>query len=149
MFRVTETGVHHKIGVVIPSTNWIVEAEIAALPLDGVSFHFGRMHIVDARMDTEERFLAMMQRFRDTIGETIDSVVTCKPEYLLMGMSSETFWGGKEGSAALSRGDGGPRAAAGHDGAISVQEALNLYGAKRIAVVTPYQPVGDEQSRSS
>ena len=84
MFRVTENGVHHKIGVVIPSTNWIVEAEIGTLPLEGVSFHFGRMHIVDARMDTEERFLAMMQRFRDTIGETIDSVVisTCAPAAL-------------------------------------------------------------------
>lgn len=145
MFRVTENGTHHKIGVVIPSTNWIVEAEIAALRLNGVSFHFGRMHIVDARMDTEERFLAMMQRFRDTIGETIDSVVTCKPEYLLMGMSSETFWGGKKGAQQFVEEMEDRAQLPVTTGAISVQEALNLHSAKRIAVVTPYQPVGDEQ----
>jgi maleate isomerase len=145
MFRVTENGVHHKIGVVIPSTNWIVEAEIAALPLEGVSFHFGRMHILDARMDTDERFRAMMQRFRDTIGETIDSVVTCKPEYLLMGMSSETFWGGREGAQRFLAEMEARAQLPVTTGAISVQEALNLYGARRIAVVTPYQPVGDAQ----
>ena len=145
MFRVTEDAAHKKIGVVIPSTNWVVEAELETLPLEGVSFHFGRMHILDARMDTNERFEAMMQRFRNTIGETIDSVVTCRPEYMLMGMSSETFWGGREGAQhfleEMEERAGLPVTT----GAISVQEALNLYGARRIAVVTPYQEVGDEQ----
>lgn len=145
MFRVTESSAHKKIGVVIPSTNWVVEAELEALPLDGVSFHFGRMHILDARMDTDERFQAMMQRFRDTIGETIDSIVTCRPEYMLMGMSSETFWGGKEGAQLFAEEMAERAQLPVTTGAISVQEALNLYGAKRLAVVTPYQPVGDEQ----
>jgi maleate isomerase len=145
MFRVTEDGAHRKIGVVIPSTNWVVEAELETLPLEGLSFHFGRMHILDARMDTNERFEAMMQRFRDTIGETIDSVVTMRPEYMLMGMSSETFWGGKEGAQHFVEEMEARAQLPVTTGAISVQEALNLYGATRLAVVTPYQPVGDEQ----
>jgi maleate isomerase len=145
MFRVTENRVHHKIGVVIPSTNWVVEAEIETLPLENVSFHFGRMHILDARMDTDERFQAMMQRFRDTIGETIDSIVTMRPEYMLMGMSSETFWGGKEGAQRFVEEIEERAQLPVTTGAISVQEALDLYGAKRLGVVTPYQPVGDEQ----
>jgi maleate isomerase len=145
MFRVTENGAHRKIGVVIPSTNWVVEAELETLPLEGVSFHFGRMHILDARMDTDERFQAMMQRFRDTIGETIDSIVTCRPEYMLMGMSSETFWGGREGAQRFLEEMQERAGLPVTTGAISVQEALNLYGARRISVVTPYQTVGDEQ----
>jgi len=147
MFRVTENGAHKKIGVVIPSTNWVVEAELETLPLEGLSFHFGRMHIVDARMDTNERFEAMMQRFRDTIGETIDSVVTMRPEYMLMGMSSETFWGGKEGAQHFLEEMEARAGLPVTTGAISVQEALNLHGARRISVVTPYQKVGDEQVR--
>ncbi len=145
MFRVTENGTHRKIGVVIPSTNWVVEAELETLPIGGVSFHFGRMHILDARMDTDERFQAMMQRFRDTIGETIDSIVTCRPEYLLMGMSSETFWGGREGALRFVEEMQERAGLPVTTGAISVQEALALYGARRISVVTPYQRVGDEQ----
>jgi maleate isomerase len=145
MFRVTENGAHRKIGVVIPSTNWVVEAELETLPLEGVSFHFGRMHVVDARMDTDERFQAMMQRFRETIGETIDSVVTMRPEHMLMGMSSETFWGGKEGAQSFLEEMEARAGMPVTTGAISVQEALNLHGAKRLGVVTPYQPVGDEQ----
>ena len=63
------------------------------------------------------------QRFRDTIGETIDSVITCRPEYMLMGMSSETFWGGREGAQhfleEMEERAGLPVTT----GAISVQEA--------------------------
>lgn len=65
---------------------------------------------------------------------------------LVMGMSSETFWGGKEGAAkfeALMKDLSG-----GLDittGAQAVNAALGKLGAKRIGIITPYQTVGDEQ----
>lgn len=63
-----------------------------------------------------------------------------------MGMSSETFWGGKEGAAkfeALMKDLSG-----GLDittGAQAVNAALEKLGAKSIGIITPYQTVGDQQ----
>ena len=72
--------------------------------------------------------------------------MTCRPDYLIMGMSSETFWDGAEGSRRLleaveSR--SGVRVAM---GSYACQAAFEAYGGiRRIAVITPYMPVGDSQ----
>ena len=43
----------------------------------------------------------LMDAIRGTIMQAVDSVMTCEPDYLIMGMSSETFWDGLEGSKRL------------------------------------------------
>ena len=70
--------------------------------------------------------------------------MTAEPDYMVMGMSAETFWGGKQGNIEFIEqitGLSGLRVAT---GAEACERALGLFGAKRIGVVTPYQPVGDE-----
>lgn len=66
--------------------------------------------------------------------------------YMVMGMSAETFWGGKDGAAEFERfmGEisGGLKVST---GAQAAQAALNKYRAKRIGIITPYQAVGDQQ----
>jgi len=73
-------------------------------------------------------------------------VMTCSPDYLVMGMSAETFWDGLDGSARLQatvEARAGVKVAMGSD---ACQAALRKYGdIKRIAVITPYMPVGDRQ----
>jgi maleate isomerase len=63
-------------------------------------------------------------------------------------MSSETFWGGLEASKELKRRveeRAGVKVTMGSDAS---QAALRRYGSiKRLGVVTPYMPVGDEQVR--
>jgi maleate isomerase len=145
VFYVDGERPHLKFGVVIPSTNWVVEAEIQQLPVENVSFHYGRMHIRDARMDTDEHFEALMVQFRETMADTIASVITCEPDYMLMGMSSETFWEGAEGAQRFVDQVHSLSGREVTSGAFAVRAALDLYGARRIGVVTPYQPVGDEQ----
>ena len=79
--------------------------------------------------------------------ETVDRVMTCEPDYLVMGMSSETFWDGLEGSKRLQERveqRSGVKVCMGSDAS---QQALKLYGAKRLGVITPYMPVGDGQVR--
>jgi maleate isomerase len=64
-----------------------------------------------------------------------------------MGMSSETFWDGLEGSQKLQQRveqRSGVKVCMGSDAS---QQALKLYGAKRLGVITPYMPVGDNQVR--
>jgi maleate isomerase len=62
-----------------------------------------------------------------------------------MGMSAETFWDGVEGNRAFirrvsERTGKGLKVAT---GAEACERALNLFGVKKIGVVTPYQPIGD------
>jgi len=74
-------------------------------------------------------------------------VMTCEPDYLIMGMSSEAFWDGLEGSMQLHQrveARAGVKVSMGSDAA---RAALQRYGAKRIGVITPYMPVGDAQVR--
>jgi maleate isomerase len=64
-----------------------------------------------------------------------------------MGMSSETFWDGLDGSIKLRERvekHAGVKVAMGSD---SCQAALKCYGARRLGVITPYMPVGDAQVR--
>jgi maleate isomerase len=66
-----------------------------------------------------------------------------------MGMSSETFWGGKAGAAQF---EGLMKDLSGGldvtTGAQAVHAALGKLGAKRIGIITPYQTVGDQQVKA-
>ena len=85
---------------------------------------------------------------RTETARAIRDVVTCKPDHIVMGMSAETFWGGAAGNAAfeawVTERSGLPVAT----GAAACREALKVLRARRIGVITPYQPVGDEQVRT-
>ncbi len=65
-----------------------------------------------------------------------------------MGMSAETFWDGKERADTLKaqiEARAGMPVAMGSD---ACQAALKCFGdVRRIAVITPYMPIGDEQVR--
>ena len=76
-------------------------------------------------------------------------LVTAEITYAMMGISAETFWGGKAGNDAFQQ---RIREIIGPDmglttGANAADAALKAFGIKNIAVLTPYQPVADEQVR--
>ena len=113
----------------------------------GVTNHFGRIHIPNDPVRNDDDFNVLIGNIRKETMHAIDDVMTCEPDYLIMGMSSETFWDGLEGSQRLMErveARAGVGVAMGSDAA---QAALKRYGAKRIAVITPYMPVGDAQVR--
>jgi maleate isomerase len=132
--------------VILPSTNVAVEAEYGRMLVPGVSFHSGRILISDPVLDSDAKFEKFMVDLRKEIGNAVENVMTATPDFIVMGMSSETFWGGRAGAAkfeALMKDLSG-----GLDittGAQAVNAALEKLGAKRIGIVTPYQAVGDEQ----
>ncbi|KAF2031707.1 hypothetical protein EK21DRAFT_110600 [Setomelanomma holmii] len=112
----------------------------------GISWHSGRILIKDPVLDSDEKFDQFMIDLRKEIGNAVENVMTAHPDFMVMGMSSETFWGGKEGAAkfeALMKDLSG-----GLDittGAQAVNAALRKLGAKRIGIITPYQTIGDQQ----
>lgn len=143
---VDSLGYRKKFGVIAPSTNTSVQPEFDSMRPVGVTNHFSRIVIPDNPVHSDADFNALMDNIRKTMMDSIDAVMTCSPDYLVMGMSAETFWDGKEGSVELQKRveeRSGVKVAMGSD---ACQAALRQYGdVKRIAVITPYMPVGDTQ----
>ncbi len=143
-----------RIGVIIPSTNTGVEYDLRPFNLAGVSWHASRFWIELANWADEsdrsgddenvvfERFLDTM---RAEIPDSIRNVLSANITHLMLGMSAETFWGGEEGSRQFEQqikdqiGDLGLTT-----GAVASHEALQVFKAKTISVITPYPPVGDQ-----
>ena len=138
-------GTRGRIAVIVPSTNTVVEHDLAMIRPEGVTFHAGRMYIENPNLGSDEDFEALLGEIRQSIVVAIRDVITCKPTHMLMGMSAETFWGGVEGNAAF---EARIREQSGLDvstGATACREALQAFGAERIAVFSPYQPIADRQ----
>lgn len=64
-------------------------------------------------------------------------------------MSAETFWGGKDGAAKFEKFMQDTSGLQVSSGAQAAKAALDKYGAKKIGIITPYQPIGDKQVRRS
>lgn len=115
----------------------------------GVTNHFGRLYIPDDPIKSDDDFNRLMVNIRATMEEAARSVMTCQPHRLVLGMSSETFWDGLDGSerlaARMREVSGGAPVTMGSD---AIRMALAKYPeVRRISVITPYMPIGDEQVR--
>ena len=137
-------GYRAKFGVIVPSTNTVVEADYNRMAPHGVTFHTGRMYIARPALDSDEAFETLLRDIRASRAIAVRDVVTCKPDYIVMGMSAETFWGGAAGNARFID---EVRAQAGglgvSTGASACRAGLECLGCKRLAVLSPYQPVAD------
>ncbi|MFD3326651.1 arylmalonate decarboxylase [Streptomyces sp. NPDC058701] len=136
-------GWRRKFGVIAPSTNTIVEPDFYRMGVPGVTAHFSRIHIRDQNMDQDAGMERLLEQIRAEMGAACERVLTCEPDYMVMGMSAETFWGGVEGNREFVRQIHEITGLQVATGAEACERALRLFGARRIAVVTPYQPVGD------
>ena len=132
-------------GVVVPSTNTSVQPEFDDMRPRGVTNHIVRIWIPNESVASNDDFNRLMEHIRKEWDNALLRVMTCDPDYLVMGMSSETFWGGLEQSLELKEHIielTGRNVAMGSD---ACQAALRCYGdIKRIGVMTPYWPVADE-----
>jgi maleate isomerase len=140
-------GWRRKFGVLAPSTNTSVQPEFDGMRPAGVTNHFSRIIIPDTRVTGDKSFMAMMDNIRAALMPALDAVMSCHPDYVVMGMSAETFWDGLQGSVKLQR-KMEKRARVGIAmGADACQAALRRYGrnVKRLGLITPYMPVGDRQ----
>jgi len=144
---VNVVGPRATFGVIIPSTNTVVESEYYEMRPPGVSFHAGRIWIEDEDLGSDDNFEEFLVRLREQLATAVRDVMTCHPDYLIMGMSAETFWGGAAGNARFEAWIRELSGLSVSTGASACQLALNEYGARRIGVITPYQSVGDEQVR--
>ena len=140
-------GLRGKFGVLAPSTNTSVQPEFDAMRPWGITHHHSRLVIPDSKVRDDATFLAMMDNIRGALFPALESVLTCDPDYVILGMSSETFWDGVAGSARLKKRLEKTAKVGVAMGSDACQAAIRAYGraVKRLGVVTPYMPVGDRQ----
>lgn len=142
-------GWRAKFAVVAPSTNTSVQPEYDAMRPRGVTNHFSRISIPDTRVTDDDSFMAMLNNIRRATDDAVDVAMSMSPDDLIMGMSAETFWDGAQGAARMHEGlrqrTGGLKVAMGSE---ACDAALAKFGQiRRISVITPYMPVGDNQVR--
>ena len=97
-------------------------------------------------LSSSEAFSAFLEELRLQIQTSVKSVCHAKVDAIVMGMSAETFWGGIEGAVEFEKYiteiSGGLGVTT---GAAACAAVMKTYGVKRIGIITPYQPVGDQQ----
>jgi maleate isomerase len=142
-------GYRCKIAIVVPSVNTTVQPESDALRPDGVTNHMARIKTPNAVLKTDADFMKHVEGMRAGIFDAVDQVASLSPDFLIMGLSLEAFWDGVEGAADLleriAKHAGVPTTM----GSASILAALERYGGvKRIGLITPHHPLGDERVRA-
>lgn len=132
-------------GVVVPSTNTVVEHDYWRAGIPGVAYRAGSMHIADPAMAGDDGFEALLVQIRASLDTAVRDVLTAQPDRMVMGMSAETFWGGVEGNAAFERRLVERTGLPVTTGASACRAALETLGVRRISVFSPYQPVADRE----
>jgi maleate isomerase len=142
-------GVRGKFAVLAPSTNTSVQPEYEAMRPWGITHHHSRLVIPDTRVNDDRSFMAMMQNIRAALLPALDAALTCDPDYVILGMSAETFWEGVKGSDSLKKSLRGRAKRGVAMGSDACRAALRAYGrqVRRLGVITPYMPAGDRQVR--
>ncbi|MEZ5458344.1 MAG: hypothetical protein R3E65_03110 [Steroidobacteraceae bacterium] len=145
---VDQLGYRGRIGIVVPSTNTSCQPESERLRPRGVTNHIARISIRERPLTTEQAFLEHVEAMRNGMRTAIDQVATCQPTHVIMGVALEAFWGGVAAAQALQK-ELAERAGIGVSmGSTATDAALRRLGARRIAILTPHQPRGDEQVRA-
>lgn len=138
-------GYRLKVGIVLPSTNTSMQPETDSLRVNGVTNHASRMLIQDQLMDKQAGFNSVLNNIRTSTGDAIHSLLTCKPDRVIIGVSPESYWDGPGSHERVMDSfltmTGGVPVTTSPD---AYRAAFKAFGnVKRIAVITPYLPVGD------
>ena len=139
-------GWRGKFGVITPSTNTVVQPEYEAVCPPGVTTHIGRMHIPDDPLSSDEDFDELIRRIDVALEDAVRRVMTCKPDYFVLGISSESIWGGglEKAQEIVQRMKPLLNGIEVSQAADPLPAALKAFGVKKkSSVVTPYFPVAE------
>ena len=136
-------GWRKKFAVLIPSTNTSVQPDFDGMRPEGVTNHVSRIRIPNDPLRNDEDFRKLVENIAAAQLEAVDSAVSCEPDHIVLGISVETFWGGLAASNKLNAELEAHTKLGVTGGAGACAAAFETLGVKRIAVLTPYFPVGD------
>jgi maleate isomerase len=139
-------GWRRKFGVLGPSTNTIVQPDFEMMRPIGVTNHYSRIFTPNAQAVSNDTFTAGIETIGHNVVDAVRSVMTCAPDYLVMGMSAVTFYGGAAGADSFQRKIERESGVGVSIGSHSCTAALRTYGGiERIAFLSPYYPVANRE----
>jgi maleate isomerase len=131
-----------------PSTNTIVQPDMDAMRPPGVTNHYRDIYVEDPVALSDEAFLAGAQKISDGMRDALRTALTCRPDYLVLGVSAISFKGGLAGATTFVN---EVRDFTGLDisvGSLATAAALARYGnIRRISFLSPYYPAANAQVR--
>jgi len=136
-------GWRQKFAVLIPSTNTSVQPEFDAMRPVGVTNHVSRIRIPNMPLNDDADFQRLIDLIAAAQDEAVDSVMSCEPDRLVLGISAETFWDGLAASRKLKAQLEERTKLPVTMGSEACESAFTALGMRRVAVVTPYQEIGD------
>ena len=135
-------GFRAKLGVMAPSTNTIVQPDFDDMRPLGVTNHYSRIFTPNMNALSNETFHAGIATIGSNVTDAVTGVMTCEPDYLVMGISALSFFGGAKGAEAFVRRITEQTGLKVTVGSHATSAAIRAYsGIRRIAVLTPYWPV--------
>jgi maleate isomerase len=134
-----------RLGVLIPSTNTVVEREYGGMAPSGVSVHASRIPITNPSVASDEATSSLLEEVRGGMASALEILLTCKPDIVVLGMSAPTFYGGIDGMQTLESRMSERAGVEVVSGAQALNAALREVGAQNVAVLSPYQPVNDKE----
>lgn len=122
-----------RVALLVPSSNRVMENDLhGALPKTKFTVHTDRMYLVET---TREKEIEMIERFAPQAAADLG---TAHPDVLVFGCTSAGSLFGLDYDAKICRELGAKAGCEGIGVISSVARALQRQGAKRLAVLTPY-----------
>jgi maleate isomerase len=139
-------GYRALFGVLGPSTNTIVQPDFDDMRPVGVTNHFSRIFTPNACAISNETFVAGSMTISENTMDAVRHVMTCSPDYLVMGMSAVTFYGGATGATKWRENIEKQSGLKLCTGSQSLIEAFAAYGGiRKIALISPYFPAANDE----
>ncbi len=139
-------GYRAKFGVLGPATNTIVQPDFDDMRPEGITNHYSRIYVENANAISNEAFMSGTMVISENTLDAVRHVLPCAPDYLVMGMSAVTFYGGAEGAAQWKKRVEDYAELNISVGSESLVESLKAYGGiKKIAFMSPYYPVANDE----
>lgn len=139
------------LGVVAPATNVTVQPECEALRPPGVVHAHAQIPNRDRPVRSDADTLAVRAEMVAGLGDALDALAPARPGHVLLGVMVENFAGGAEAGAALLREAEARAGCPVTDVSSSLLAALDaLFAGRpaRVALLTPFMPVGDAAARA-
>jgi maleate isomerase len=136
-------GWRARIGIVAPATNTIVQPEMEGFRPVGVTNHIGRIAVRNTPIVSDADFLRLLDQLSEDMDRALDDVAACKPDHLVIGVTSPMVRGGLETCVAQLDRIAQRTGIGATAGSMALGRVLKGLGIGRIGLITPYQPVMD------
>jgi len=132
-----------RIGLIVPSSNSVMEVDFYRRLPASVTLHTGRMYLEETTPEGEAVMLD------DHLPDAIADIASVRPDAVVFGCTSASVLRGNSYEAQLMTRIAEQTAAEALSVAASVRRAILARGARRVGVITPYVDALNEKIRES